>query len=333
MRLKEFAARAAFVLIVIGLPLAAIGYQQLVRTASTAAHVIEVLASAPEAGGFQPASIQVQQGETVLLRFTSTDVTHGVAIGPGLGVDLGAVDPGHTQEVTMTFEHAGTYTFYCTTWCSPNHWRMRGVIEVQGDSALVSSPQADPVIATLIAEGVDIDAVHSMSQNSTQEPIDRSALSPERGAALLAAAVIPADVRSPEWRRSHTPAEAAALLAPLNPALNDTELADMAASLWLDDAEDAEEGRSRYQQNCAACHGQYGDGNGPAADLTLVDPARFTDLSYMFHMRADVLYAKIRRGGMGTDMPNFGTVFTPEETWALVDYLWSLSLDQDSPTN
>jgi mono/diheme cytochrome c family protein/plastocyanin len=333
MKLKEFAARAGFVLIVIGLPLAVIGYQYLVRSASTDVRVIEVQASVPEAGGFQPASIQIQEGETVLLRFTSTDVTHGVAIGPGLGVDLREVDPGHTKEVTMTFEHAGTYTFYCTTWCSPNHWRMRGVIEVQGDSARVSRPQADPVIAALIAEGVDIDAVHSMSQNSTQEPIDRSALSPERGAELLAAAVIPDDARSPEWRRSHTPAEAAALLAPLNPALNEMELADMAASLWLDGVESTQQGRSLYEQNCAACHGQYGDGDGPAADLTLVDPARFTDLSYMFHMRSDVLYAKIRRGGMGTDMPNFGTVFTPEETWALVDYLWSLSLDQDSPPN
>jgi mono/diheme cytochrome c family protein len=46
----------------------------------------------------------------------------------------------------------------------------------------------------------------------------------------------------------------------------------------------------------------------------------------MFERRSDVLYAKIRRGVMGTDMPNFGTLFTPEETWALVDYLWTLAL-------
>ena len=37
--------------------------------------------------------------------------------------------------------------------------------------------------------------------------------------------------------------------------------------------------------------------------------------------RGDVLYAKIGRGGMGTDMPNFGTLFTLNETWALVEYL------------
>jgi mono/diheme cytochrome c family protein len=45
----------------------------------------------------------------------------------------------------------------------------------------------------------------------------------------------------------------------------------------------------------------------------------------MTDRRSDVLYAKIRRGGMGTGMPNFGTLFTTEETWALVDYLRTFS--------
>ena len=35
-----------------------------------------------------------------------------------------------------------------------------------------------------------------------------------------------------------------------------------------------------------------------------------------------MLYAKIRREGMGTGTPNFGTLFSSEETWLLVDYLW-----------
>ena len=80
-----------------------------------------------------------------------------------------------------------------------------------------------------------------------------------------------------------------------------------------------------YNQNCAACHGQYGGGDGPAAGTTVEEPVAFADAGYMFEMRGDVLYAKIRRGGMGTDMPNFGTLFTQDETWALVDYLWTLT--------
>jgi hypothetical protein len=31
---------------------------------------------------------------------------------------------------------------------------------------------------------------------------------------------------------------------------------------------------------------------------------------------------------MGTGMPNFGTLFSPEETWALVDHLWRLALER-----
>jgi mono/diheme cytochrome c family protein len=77
-----------------------------------------------------------------------------------------------------------------------------------------------------------------------------------------------------------------------------------------------------YNKNCAACHGEFGGADGPIAETTIETPAAFGDASYMWQVRSDVLYAKIRRGGMGTDMPNFGTLFTQEETWMMVDYLW-----------
>ena len=84
--------------------------------------VIDIVAAVPEAGGFQPNAITVETGETVTLRFSAADVTHGVAIGPALGIDLGQIDPGHMKEVTLTFDKAGTYTFYCNTWCSAECW-------------------------------------------------------------------------------------------------------------------------------------------------------------------------------------------------------------------
>jgi hypothetical protein len=37
--------------------------------------------------------------------------------------------------------------------------------------------------------------------------------------------------------------------------------------------------------------------------------------------------AKIRRGGMGTAMPYWGSIFTEEELEALVDHLWTFSID------
>jgi mono/diheme cytochrome c family protein len=67
-----------------------------------------------------------------------------------------------------------------------------------------------------------------------------------------------------------------------------------------------------------------------AAALATTAPAAFTAANFA-DRRSDVLYAKIRRGGMGTGMPNFGTLFTPAETWALVDYIWLLAFGDAPP--
>src|SRR5512138_2489829 len=131
MKRRELMARLLLLLILLILPLGILVYQYWLRPGIASPRVIDVVAAVPEAGGFQPNAISVQAGETVTLRFRSADVTHGVAIGPALGIDLGEIEPGHVKEVTLTFDKAGTYTFYCNTWCSPNHWRMRGVVEVR----------------------------------------------------------------------------------------------------------------------------------------------------------------------------------------------------------
>ena len=146
---RELAARIVLLAIVVGLPLLLLGYQYLVRPKMSGTRVIDMVAAIPESGGFQPNSIQASAGETITLRFTSPDVTHGIAIGPGLDVDLGHVDPGQVKEVTLTFDHAGTYTFYCNTWCSPNHWRMRGIVDVRNPALpdAIPTAQVDPVIA------------------------------------------------------------------------------------------------------------------------------------------------------------------------------------------
>lgn len=332
MQRREWFARVVVLLILIILPIAVLVYQYVLRPASAETRMIDIRAAVPEAGGFQPASIQVQQGETVTLRFSSVDVTHGIAIGPGLNVDLGHVDPGHVEEVTLTFDHAGTYTFYCNSWCSPNHWRMRGVVEVQNKVNTIPTPQRDPVIETLIAEGVDIDdAVHQ----ATAEPMAMPQMQPvkpsaERGTALVNGLSIPPELNEANWRRSHTPMQGVALLTTLNPDASEADLTDAVAYLWTQGSstEALALAEDLYAKNCAACHGPTGNADGPNAVNTAKKPVAFADSAYMFIRRSDVLYAKIRRGGMGTDMPNFGTLFTPEETWALVDYLWSLSLNK-----
>ena len=330
---RELIALFMLGLILVGVPLVTLGYQYWLRPSLASTQLIEVSMRVPQKGGFAPEAVTIPVGKPVTLRFAAQDVTHGVAIGPGLGVDLGHVDPGTVKEITLTFDQPGTYTYYCNAWCSPDHWRMRGTIQVIDPArpAYVPPAQPDPVIEALIAEGVDIDAPHQKEDGhvETSTLIIERPPSMQRGAALLHTVVLPADVKDPLWRRSHTPAQAIALLTHANPQATYGQLVDVVALLWTSDGspDTLADARTLYARNCAACHGEEGNGDGPAADTTVEKPVAFADPAYMFERRSDVLYAKIRRGGMGTGMPNFGTLFTPEETWALVHYLWTLPIE------
>jgi mono/diheme cytochrome c family protein len=256
-----------------------------------------------------------------------------------LDLDLGHVDPGEVEEIEVTFDQPGRYTYYCNTWCSPNHWRMRGTIEVydpQNPDALVVSDVSDPILESLGARGIDIDVPRETRTVPTEQP------SRARGGAIVErlGTGLPTELADPEWRRTHSPVEAWASL--VEAGLTETEAWDAAAYLWLAevDAERLQAAGSLYAKNCAACHGEDGSGQGPGADALaaqgagqhsdmsmIEDPASFTDPSTMLAGSSDIYYAKLRRGGMGTGMPSFGQIFTPEETWTLVDYLWAFVFD------
>jgi mono/diheme cytochrome c family protein/plastocyanin len=329
-RRGELAVLVVLILILVVLPVSVLGYQFVLRPTLSDVRVIDIVAAAPEEGGFQPDTIRVPAGERVRLRFSVPDVTHGIAIGPGLGLD---------QEIDVTLDRPGRYVFYCNSWCSPNHWRMRGTIEVYdpGDpDALPVNDVSDPILESLGARGIDIDAPRETGTVPAEPP------SAERGAAIVErlGKRLPTLLANPEWRRTHSPDEAWASL--VEAGLTEAEAWDAVAYLWLADvdAERLREGGSLYAKNCAACHGQDGSGGGPGADALaaqaavqqgdmsmIQDPASFIDPSTMLAGASDIYYAKLRRGGMGTGMPSFGQIFTPEETWALVDYLWTFVFD------
>lgn len=331
MKLGPFRLRTLLLWLLVPVPAVMMGLQRP-QTINAGVRIIDIIAAVPEAGGFQPDSIDVRAGETVLLRFYAADVAHGIAIGPGLGVDLGDAAPGTRKDVLLTFEEAGTFTFYCNKWCSTNHWRMRGVIAVTGGRQAPPAPQRDPVIDALLAEGIDIDAMVDAAHGSQPAPAATLATTPPsaaRGALLAERLQVPADLREKAWQRTHTPQEGMALLLAANPASQPQELADAIAYLWVAGSEPAslQDAGTLYTKNCAACHGDNGGGDGIGAGTLPQPPPSFQDPAHMAARRGDVLYAKIRRGGMGTGMPNFGTVFTTDETWALVDHLWKLAFD------
>jgi mono/diheme cytochrome c family protein/plastocyanin len=346
-RRSERLSLIVLALILIVLPALLLGYQFVVRPWLAGVRVIDVVAAAPEAGGFRPDTIRLAAGERVRLRFSVPDVTHGIAIGPGLGIDLGQVDPGQVKEVEVAFDRPGRYTLYCNSWCSPNHWRMRAVIEVydpHNPEALPAADAPDPVVESLAARGVDIDAPHPAQTAPAMRP------SAARGGQVLERRGVqtPPELADPAWRRAHSPVEAWSRL--VDSGLNQGEAWDAVANLWLAglDAERQQAAASLFAKNCAACHGESGDGRGPGADAlaaqgiggqgdmagehaamsTAGQPAAFAEPGTMLGGSGEVYYAKLRRGGMGTGMPSFGPIFTPEETWLLVDYLWTFVFDR-----
>jgi cytochrome c oxidase subunit 2 len=72
---------------------------------------------------FSPNQITLKKGETVKLRLTSTDVTHGF-FQRAFKIDE-TIESGKTTEVTITPQTAGTFTTICDHFCGVNHGSMK----------------------------------------------------------------------------------------------------------------------------------------------------------------------------------------------------------------
>ncbi len=84
-------------------------------------------------------------------------------------------------------------------------------------------------------------------------------------------------------------------------------------------------GAATYDRYCVACHGELGDGHGPAAPFTSTVPRAFTSGTYKWRTTplgqppsdAD-LRTTIRFGAPGTSMPGFGDVLSAGELDAVI---------------
>jgi mono/diheme cytochrome c family protein len=84
-------------------------------------------------------------------------------------------------------------------------------------------------------------------------------------------------------------------------------------------------GRQLYAENCAACHGAHGSGDGPAGRELTPKPA---DLSLTMSMpiaQDDFLYWSIAEGGaqFGSAMPAFKSTLRPDDIWSIITALRS----------
>jgi mono/diheme cytochrome c family protein/plastocyanin len=284
-----------------------------------------------EDGGWNPDVLHTNVGEPLHLKLTSDDVVHGFAVGQ---MDMQSVDvlPGKVSDVTLTFDKPGIYIFFCTRWCGVNHWRMRGTIEVSG-SLSDPEPVTVPMYVTL---GLDIDAPHDAPVIPSNKP---SAINGQQLAANLSID------QSANTYRTKSPYQVFDGLK--STSLTETQRWDVVAYIWQSNTtkESLANGQRLYAQNCAACHGESGASDGVFADdlaaagetskqnmtgdanMTRQTPANFTDSKRMLGASPALLQGKILRGGMGTGMPMWGSIFTEEQIWDLIAYLYSFQFE------
>jgi cytochrome c oxidase cbb3-type subunit 2 len=93
-----------------------------------------------------------------------------------------------------------------------------------------------------------------------------------------------------------------------------------------------EHGKTVYAQNCSACHGVKGDGNGPAAAFLLPKPRNFVAAKFRLrstpsgHLPTDVdLFRSVSLGMAGTPMPPWKHILSENDRWAVVEYIKTFS--------
>jgi len=87
---------------------------------------------------------------------------------------------------------------------------------------------------------------------------------------------------------------------------------------------DIARGSALYQEQCVACHGARGDGDGPAAAQLDPPPIAFTDADRARSRSLYSLYEAISQGVAGTAMPSYSSL-SVEDRWALSFYVGTLA--------
>jgi mono/diheme cytochrome c family protein len=79
-----------------------------------------------------------------------------------------------------------------------------------------------------------------------------------------------------------------------------------------------------FQEHCALCHGERGDGRGVRREGLTPPPRDFTDPGWRMSTSPRRVFFAIREGLRGTAMPGWKTL-SERDAWDMTGYLMSLS--------
>jgi mono/diheme cytochrome c family protein len=81
-------------------------------------------------------------------------------------------------------------------------------------------------------------------------------------------------------------------------------------------------GEALYRVNCTACHGEAGDGRGPRAYFIIPKPRNFTQPAARQTLNRPTLFEAIANGRVGTEMPAWKQVLSPQDIADLAEYVF-----------
>ncbi|MEZ5307093.1 MAG: c-type cytochrome [Pyrinomonadaceae bacterium] len=131
-------------------------------------------------------------------------------------------------------------------------------------------------------------------------------------------------MRDDKWVVAHFKDPRALVPDSIMPAFSfsDNEYQAMSAYLMsLTQAPAAASAKENYQNYCARCHGDKGDGHGMIATYLDPYPRDFTNAGFMNSKPEDRLIKSIQEGVGGTSMPAWKNVLNEEQSKELLDYI------------
>jgi mono/diheme cytochrome c family protein len=85
-----------------------------------------------------------------------------------------------------------------------------------------------------------------------------------------------------------------------------------------------------YDNNCVACHGKAGDGNGPRAYFISPRPRSFVSAESRAAFTRPVLINSIAQGKRGTEMPSWDKVLSTQEIANIAEYVFQQFIATDN---